>query len=116
MEILVNQVLVDRLLQSMTATSIDSRLKSYTKDRDGDRVSVPPHLNIWAGNKQFCLINFNLTQPEQEWLASELTEWLDLLDRVELQKQKMELRRQKKESRKFPPLSHLNISSNKSEP
>ena len=83
---------------------------------DGDRVPVPPHLSIWAGNKQFCLRNFKLTRPEQEWLASELTAWLDLPDKVDLQKQKMELRKQKKESRKFPPLSDLNVSSNKSEP
>jgi serine/threonine protein kinase len=42
------------------------------------RVVVPPYINIWAGNKQFCLNNFNLTQPEREWLICELTEWLDL--------------------------------------
>jgi serine/threonine protein kinase len=82
---------------------------SYKKDADGDRVPVPPYLNIWAGNKQFCLTNFNLTQPEQEWLAAELTEWLDLPDRIKPQKQK-------RERRKFPPLSHFNTSSNKLEP
>jgi serine/threonine protein kinase len=89
---------------------------SYTQDAETNRVPVPPHLNIWAGNKQFCLSNFNLTQPEQEWLAFELAEWLDLPDKVDLQKRKVELRKQKKESRKFPPLSDLNVSSNKSEP
>jgi serine/threonine protein kinase len=57
---------------------------THTKDSEGDRVVVPPYLNIWAGNKQFCLRNFNLTQPEQEWLAAELTAWLDLPGRVEL--------------------------------
>jgi serine/threonine protein kinase len=88
----------------------------YTRGPNGSQDTIPPYLNIWAGNKQFSLSNFNLTQPEREWLATELTEWLDLPDRVELQKQKMELRRQKKESRKFPPLSHINTSSNKSEP
>jgi serine/threonine protein kinase len=96
--------------------SIELAPLSYAKNYDGDRVAVPPHLNIWAGNKQFCLINFNLTQPEQEWLASELTEWLDLPDNVEPPKQKIELREQKKESRNFPPLSHINTSSNKLEP
>jgi serine/threonine protein kinase len=95
---------------------VDLAPLSYTKDSDGDRVAVPPHLNIWAGNKQFCLNNFNLTQPEQVWLASELTEWLDLPDRVEPQTQKIELRKQKRERRKFPPLSTLNTSSNKLEP
>jgi len=59
---------------------------SYTKGADGERVAVPPHLNVWAGNKQFSLSDFNLTPPEQEWLAAQLTEWLHLPDRVDLQK------------------------------
>lgn len=63
---------------------IDLAPLSYTKDNEGDRVAVPPHLNVWAGNKQFCLSNFNLTQPEQEWLAFELREWLDLPTKVDL--------------------------------
>ena len=80
---------------------------TYTKDADGDRVPVPPYLNIWAGNKQFCLNDFNLTQPEQEWLVHELTEWLDLPPKMEPQKKRAE---------KFSPLSDVNISSNKLEP
>ena len=71
------------------------------------RVPVPPHLSIWAGNKQFCLNDFNLTQPEQEWLVHELTEWLDLPPKMEPQKKRAE---------KFSPLSDINISSNKLEP
>jgi serine/threonine protein kinase len=51
---------------------------SYKKGSYGDLVPVPPHLSIWVGNKQFSLSNFNLTPPEQEWLAAELTQWLDL--------------------------------------
>jgi serine/threonine protein kinase len=51
---------------------------SYGKDSQGDRVIVPPHLSVWAGNKQFSLSNFNLTPPEQEWLADRLTQWLNL--------------------------------------
>ncbi len=56
---------------------------SYTKDSEGERVPVPPYLNIWAGNKQFCLNDFNLTQREQEWLVRELTKWLDLPPKIE---------------------------------
>ncbi len=98
---------------------------SYTKDSDGARVAIPPHLNIWAGNKQFCLSNFNLTQPEQAWLASELTEWLDLPVGgsgafapaiASPGENRMEPQKQKRERRKFPPLSHLNTGSNKLEP
>ena len=80
---------------------------TYTKDSEGNRVAILPHLNIWAGNKEFCLSNFNLTQPEQAWLAGELTDWLNLhnLDKAA-----------KKERKKFPPLSNINTSSNKLEP
>jgi serine/threonine protein kinase len=80
---------------------------SFTKDSEGDRVPVLPHLSIWAGNKQFCLNDFNLTPPEQEWLVCELTEWLDLPPKIEPQK---------KRAKKFSPLSDVNISSNKLEP
>lgn len=55
---------------------------TYARDTDGGRVAVPPYINIWAGSRQFCLDKFNLTQPEQEWLIHELTNWLDLPDRI----------------------------------
>ena len=67
---------------SQEIDSIDLTPLTYTKDSDGDRVPVPPHLNVWVGNKQFCLTNFNLTEPEQAWLARELTRWLGLPDRI----------------------------------
>jgi hypothetical protein len=86
---------------------------SYKNDSDGKPVAVAPHINIWAGNQQFCLDRFNLTQPEQEWLACELSQWLGL---PILRKQKVKLRRKRKESRKFPPLSNIHTSSNKLEP
>ncbi|AFY91917.1 serine/threonine protein kinase [Chamaesiphon minutus] len=57
---------------------------TYAKDGDGNLVTVPPYLNIWAGNQQFCLDKFNLTQPEREWLIHELTDWLDLGNRIQL--------------------------------
>jgi serine/threonine protein kinase len=80
---------------------------TYTNDSYGGLVPLPPYINIWVGNQKFCLDKFNLTQPEQEWLVCELTKWLDLnnLDRYA-----------KKERKKFPPLSNINISSNKLEP
>ena len=80
---------------------------TYAKDADGTRVLVPRYINIWAGNQKFCLDKFNLTQPEQEWFVRELTNWLNLhnLDKAA-----------KKERKKFPPLSNINISSNKLEP
>ena len=80
---------------------------TYAKDSDGGLIPVPPYINIWVGNQKFCLDKFNLTQPEQEWFVCELTKWLGLdnLDKAA-----------KKERKKFPPLSNINISSNKLEP
>lgn len=75
----------------------------HEKDSDGTSSTAPPHLNIWAGNKRFCLNKFNLTQPEREWLVLELTEWLDLPPKRE---------QHKKRAGNFL-LSDVNISSNK---
>jgi serine/threonine protein kinase len=53
-------------------------LALYRKnDSDGTQYTVPPQLNIWAGNKVFRL-GGALTPPEQEWLAQEIATWLDM--------------------------------------
>lgn len=46
------------------------------RDSDGDRVEVSPQLNIWAGNRKYELKD--LQEPEVEWLASELSRWLQI--------------------------------------
>jgi serine/threonine protein kinase len=51
----------------------------YEGNSKGYETPVAPQLNIWAGTTQFCLTNnFALTKPEQEWLAGEIADWLDL--------------------------------------
>jgi serine/threonine protein kinase len=50
---------------------------SYAKHSESDRVNLPASLSIWAGKRQYHL-NSNLTEPEIAWLASELSDWLDL--------------------------------------
>lgn len=68
----MNREDIDRILRS------DS---SYTRDSDGDRVHIPPALTIWAGTKEFKLssqFKDYLTQPELDWLAGELSEWLGM--------------------------------------
>ncbi|MBF2021133.1 MAG: serine/threonine protein kinase [Hydrococcus sp. C42_A2020_068] len=50
---------------------------SYTKDSDGDRVSIPPSLIIWAGTQKYRL-DFPLSEPELDWIAYELSDWLGL--------------------------------------
>jgi serine/threonine protein kinase len=51
----------------------------YEGNSKGYETPIAPQLNIWAGTRQFCLTdNFALTKPEQEWLAAEIADWLDL--------------------------------------
>jgi serine/threonine protein kinase len=49
----------------------------WKKDSDGDRFQIPANLIIWAGKQEYHL-NFNLTDPELDWIASELSDWLGL--------------------------------------
>jgi serine/threonine protein kinase len=46
------------------------------RDSDGDRVEVSPQLNVWAGNRKYELKD--LQEPELEWLAAELSRWLQI--------------------------------------
>ena len=51
----------------------------------GESPAIPPQINIWAGTKKFTLGGdggystlHTLTAPELEWLAQELSNWLNL--------------------------------------
>jgi hypothetical protein len=53
--------------------------------KDGDRVYVPMTLTIWAGIKKYTIggretssLLAYLSEPEIEWLASELSQWLGI--------------------------------------
>jgi serine/threonine protein kinase len=51
----------------------------YKTDSDGDRIEVKPQLIIWAGTRQYgCLKGTSLTRPEIDWLAQELSVYLNL--------------------------------------
>jgi hypothetical protein len=53
----------------------------HTKDSDGDRVYVPMTLTIWAGTKEYTISSKTkeyLSNPEIEWLAAELSQWLGI--------------------------------------
>jgi hypothetical protein len=52
----------------------------YTKDSDGDQVYVPMALTIWAGTKEYTIGGpfSRLSEPEIEWLAAELSQWLGI--------------------------------------
>ncbi|OKH10998.1 serine/threonine protein kinase [Fischerella major NIES-592] len=52
---------------------------SYKRDPEGGNVKVPPQINIWAGIKKFELGGGDrLTIPELDWLAHNLSSWLNL--------------------------------------
>ena len=52
---------------------------SYTKDSDGNTVEVKPELLIWAGTRRYGFFGAGtLSPPELNWLAQELSNWLDL--------------------------------------
>jgi len=55
--------------------------KTFTTNSDGNRVEVPPQLVIWAGVQKYQLGGSDgvlHSEPELEWLANELSNWLGL--------------------------------------
>ncbi|MDF5733993.1 MAG: hypothetical protein PUP92_39995 [Rhizonema sp. PD38] len=52
---------------------------SYKTDSEGGSVAIPPQINIWAGTKKFALgAKDSLSVPELDWLAQNLSSWLNL--------------------------------------
>jgi hypothetical protein len=78
------EILGLRCFPSLTAareniTKIELCRLSYNRDSEGGNVAVPPQINIWAGTKKFSLGGGDsLTPPELDWLALELSYWLNL--------------------------------------
>jgi len=78
------EILGLRCLPSLTAArqniaKVELTRLSYKKDSDGDSVAVPAQINIWAGIKKFPLGGEDtLTAPELDWLAQDLSNWLNL--------------------------------------
>ncbi|MBG1266478.1 serine/threonine protein kinase [Nostoc sp. WHI] len=55
--------------------------KHFTKDSEGTRTAVPPQIDIWVGVKKYQLGGISgaiKSEAEVEWLAHELSDWLDL--------------------------------------
>jgi serine/threonine protein kinase len=78
-----SEILGLRCFPSLTAareniTKIELCPLSYNRDSEGGNVAVPPQINIWAGTKKFSLGGGDsLTPPELDWLAQELSNWLN---------------------------------------
>lgn len=81
---LSSEILGLRCLPSLTAArqdiaKVELTCLSYKQDSEGDTVTVPPEINIWAGTKKFTLGGGDsLTPPELDWLAQDLSNWLNL--------------------------------------
>jgi hypothetical protein len=55
--------------------------KTFTTDSEGNRFEIPPQLIIWAGVHKYQLgggYGPIKSEPEIEWLAHELSDWLGL--------------------------------------
>ncbi|BDI17329.1 serine/threonine protein kinase [Nostoc cf. commune SO-36] len=55
--------------------------KHFTKDSEGTRIAVPAQLDIWVGVKKYQLGDISgaiKSEAELEWLAHELSDWLNL--------------------------------------
>jgi serine/threonine protein kinase len=63
-------------------TKIELTRLSYKAGVEGGHVDVPPRIIIWAGTRKFELNHHSyfrtLVSPELDWLAEELSQWLDL--------------------------------------
>ncbi len=55
------------------------QIQTYKTDEDGNKVEVKPQINIWAGFQKFEIGGNNLlSEIELDWLAHELSDWLEL--------------------------------------
>jgi serine/threonine protein kinase len=60
-------------------TKIERTPTFYRENSEGDPVEVQPQINIWAGTKKFVVGGKGLlSEPELDWLAYELSDWLGL--------------------------------------
>ncbi|MEP6531036.1 serine/threonine protein kinase [Microcoleus vaginatus ZQ-A3] len=78
-----SEILGLRCLPSLTAprkniAKIELCRLSYEIDFEGGKVEVSTQINIWAGTKKITLGGGDsLTPPELDWLAQELSNWLN---------------------------------------
>jgi serine/threonine protein kinase len=60
-------------------TKIEHIRPGHRRDSDGDTVAVPPQINIWAGTQKFSIGGSDWpSAAELDWLAQDLSQWLEL--------------------------------------
>ncbi|MUL35589.1 serine/threonine protein kinase [Gloeocapsopsis dulcis] len=66
-------------IQNITKLERTSKFMSMIKNSEGDRVEIKPRINIWVGIQKYELgAHSLLTEPEIDWLAQELSDWLGM--------------------------------------
>jgi serine/threonine protein kinase len=59
-------------------SNLDLTKECFKRELDGRRTEVKPQLLIWAGARKYGFDSGTLSQPELNWLAQELSFWLNL--------------------------------------
>ncbi len=67
-----------RSSQRQSISKIERTQKHYTKDSDGDRVTIYPEIIIYAGTQEYKIGSGILSEAELDWLTHELNQWLDV--------------------------------------
>lgn len=76
-EILGRRCLPSLIAPRQNIAKVELTHLSYKKNFETGSVAIPAQINIWAGIKKFAL-GSSLTAPEQDWLAQNLSSWLNL--------------------------------------
>lgn len=78
-EILSWQYRRPRVARIQNITKLERTARFFRKDSDSDRMEMKPQLNIWVGTQKYELAaNGLLTEPEIDWLAHQLSDWLGM--------------------------------------
>ena len=68
-----------RPTQTQDIIKLEYTKKSFERGPENLIVAIEPHINIWIGVKKYTLTDpENLTTPECDWIAKELSSWLEI--------------------------------------
>ena len=68
-----------RPAQRHDISKLEYTKKAYMRNSDGELVKIEPQINVWAGTHKYELSgNGLLSEPELDWLAHELSDWLGI--------------------------------------
>jgi serine/threonine protein kinase len=78
-ELLGRRIWCHKIADRQSIIKLELRSSYHEPSGRGENRFVPPRINVWAGIKNFELVGGpHLTLPELDWIAHELSHWLDL--------------------------------------